>query len=281
MGVTVAAAVRGAGHRVLWASAGRSKATVRRAEQAGLEDRETLAALCAASDIVFSVCPPDAATAVASAVAEEGFDGIFVDANAVAPATMTGIAEVVSGGGADVVDGGIVGPPAHQPGTTRLYLSGPRAAEVAALFSGSALDPQILGQEVGTASALKMCYAAYTKGSAALLLAVVALARAAGVETPLVEEWGRSQPGLAERASSTAAGSAPKAWRWTGEMAEIATTFEHAGLPDGFHRAAGELFDRLDRFRDGHADLDAVVEALLADHPSPVSRLAAADGAQP
>jgi 3-hydroxyisobutyrate dehydrogenase-like beta-hydroxyacid dehydrogenase len=263
MGVTVAAALLGAGHRVLWASAGRSKATVRRAEQSGLEDGETLAALCAASDIVLSICPPDAATAVASAVAEEGFEGIFVDANAVAPATVTGIAEVVSAGGADVVDGGIVGPPAHRPGTTRLYLSGPRAAEVAALFRGSALDPQVVDQEVGTASALKMCYAAYTKGSAALLLAVAALARATGVETSLAAEWERSQPGLVERARSTAAGSAPKAWRWTGEMAEIATTFEHAGLPDGFHRAAGELFDRLDRFRDGHADLDAVVEALL------------------
>ena len=168
-----------------------------------------------------------------------------------------------------MVDGGIVGPPAHQPGTTRLYLSGARAADVGKVFAGSNLEAVVIGEELGTASALKMCYAAYTKGAAALLLAVAALARATGVEGPLLAEWDRSQPGLTARADSTAAGSAPKAWRWTGEMAEITTTFEQAGLPDGFHRAAGELFERLDRFRDGQADLDTVVEALLAD-PRPL-----------
>ncbi len=269
MGVTVAAAARSGGHRVLWASAGRSPATVERAERAGMDDVSTLAAVCAASDIVLSVCPPDVAAAVAGEVSETGFVGIFVDANAIAPSTMTAVAEVVAAGGADVVDGGIVGPPANQPGTTRLYLSGPRAAEVAKLFAGSNLEASVIGGELGTASALKMCYAAYTKGAAALLLSVAALARATRVESPLLAEWDRSQPGLTARADSTAAGSAPKAWRWTGEMAEIATTFEQAGLPGGFHRAAGELFERLGRFRDAPADLDAVVEALLAD-PAPV-----------
>ncbi len=265
MGVTVAAAARAAGHRVLWASTGRSGATAQRAEQAAIEDVGTLVELCGRSDVVLSVCPPDAATAIAGAVADAGFAGLFVDANAIAPGTMSVVAELVTAGGADVVDGGIVGPPAQQPGTTRLYLSGPRAADVAAVFTGSVLEAAVVGEELGAASALKMCYAAYTKGAAALLLAVAALARATGVDAPLVAEWARSQPGLAERASSTAAASAPKAWRWTGEMAEIATTFEQAGLPAGFHRAAGEVFERLSLFRDGHADLDAVLEALVGD----------------
>jgi 3-hydroxyisobutyrate dehydrogenase-like beta-hydroxyacid dehydrogenase len=203
---------------------------------------------------------------VAGEVAVSRFGGIFVDANAISPGTMHVVARVVAAAGADVVDGGLVGPPAHQPGTTRLYLSGPRAREVAEVFTGSALEAVVVGDELGIASALKMCYAAYTKGAAALLLAVVALARATAVEAPLLAEWERSQPGLRQRADATAAASAPKAWRWTGEMAEIAATFEQAGLPPGFHRAAGAVFERLSELRDADAvSLDVVVEALIAE----------------
>jgi 3-hydroxyisobutyrate dehydrogenase-like beta-hydroxyacid dehydrogenase len=242
---------------------------VQRAERAGLDDAGTLTELCATSDIVLSVCPPDAATAVAGEVAASRFDGIFVDANAISPGTMRIVADVVVTGGTDVVDGGLVGPPAHQAGTTRLYLSGPRAAEVASVFDGSVLEAVVVGDALGLASALKMCYAAYTKGAAALLLAVVALARATAVEAPLLAEWDRSQPGLRQRADTTAAASAPKAWRWTGEMAEIAATFEQAGLPPGFHRAAGVVFERLSELRDVDAvGLDAVVEALIAEQAS-------------
>jgi 3-hydroxyisobutyrate dehydrogenase-like beta-hydroxyacid dehydrogenase len=265
MGVTVAAAARSGGHRVVWASAGRSEATARRAAQAGLDDARTLTDLSATSDIVLSVSPPDAAVDVAGAVAESRFGGIFVDANAISPGTMHRVADVVAAGGADVVDGGIVGPPAHRSGTTRLYLSGPRADEVAGVFAESALEAVVVGEALGAASALKMCYAAYTKGAAALLLAVVALARSTEVEAPLLAEWDRSQPGLRQRSETSAAASAPKAWRWTGEMAEIAATFEQAGLPSGFHRAACEVFERLSGFRDsGEVDLDAVVDALTA-----------------
>jgi 3-hydroxyisobutyrate dehydrogenase-like beta-hydroxyacid dehydrogenase len=232
-----------------------------------------VAELCAASDIVLSVSPPDAALAVARAVAESRFSGIFVDANAISPGTMHVVADAAGGGGAEVVDGGLVGPPARQPGTTRLYLSGARAAEVAGVFAGTALEPVVVGDELGTASALKMSYAAYTKGAAALLLAVLALSRATGVEAPLLAEWERSQPGLRQRADTTAAASAPKAWRWTGEMVEIAATFEQAGLPLGFHRAAGEVFERLRAFRDSDVvDLDAVVDALVAEARPPGPR---------
>ena len=269
MGVTVAAATRNQGHRVLWASTGRSAATVQRAERAGLDDAGTLTELCATSDIVLSVCPPDAATTVAGEVAASRFGGIFVDANAISPGTMSVVADIVAARGAHVVDGGLIGPPAHQPGTTRLYLSGPRAPEVAEVFTGSALEAVVIGDELRIASALKMCYAAYTKGAAALLLAVVALARATAVEAPLLAEWERSQPGLRQRAETTAAASAPKAWRWTGEMAEIAATFEQAGLPPGFHRAAEEVFERLSELTDADAvDLDAAVEALIAEQVS-------------
>ncbi|MDX1385183.1 MAG: DUF1932 domain-containing protein, partial [Thermoanaerobaculia bacterium] len=114
------------------------------------------------------------------------------------------------------------------------------------------------------ASALKMCYAAYTKGSAALLIAIRALSRSLGVEAALLQEWEISQPDLARRSGASARRTAPKAWRFEGEMAEIAATFEQAGLPEGFHEAAQEIYRRLAGFKDvDEADLDRVVTAVL------------------
>jgi hypothetical protein len=117
-------------------------------------------------------------------------------------------------------------------GATRLYLSGPAATEVAALFAPTDLEAVALGDDVAAASALKMCYAAWTKGTSALLLAIRAAADAHGVEEALLAEWARSQPDLAAR-SQAAAGTARKAWRFAGEMDQIAACFAEAGLPDG------------------------------------------------
>ncbi len=265
MGVTVGASVA-APVRVVWASAGRSRETRARAEGAGFEDLETLGAVTSAADAVVSVCPPHGALALAEAVAATGFDGLYVDANAVSPAAALEIAGAATAGGARFVDGGIVGPPAVRPGTTRLYLSGDGAPEMAALFAGSPLEAIDLEAEIGAASALKMCYAGFTKGSAALLLALRAAARAYGVEDGLLGEWARSQPGLEKRSVRSASATAPKAWRFAGEMDEIADTLAAVGLPDGFHLAAAETYVRLAGFR-GEPDgvpVDEVVAALLS-----------------
>ncbi len=264
MGVTVGAAVRES-IRVVWASDGRSAATRARAEGAGFEDVKTLGALTATADAVVSVCPPHGALALAEAVAATGFVGRYVDANAVSPATVLEIEEAATASGARFVDGGLVGPPAIRPGTTRLYLSGDAAGELIALFEGSALEAIDLEAENGAASALKMCYAGFTKGSAALLLSVRAAARAHGVEDGLLREWAISQPGLEKRSVRAAATAAPKAWRFAGEMEEIADTLAAAGLSEGFHRAAAEAYRRLAGFRcepEG-VSVEDVVAALL------------------
>jgi 3-hydroxyisobutyrate dehydrogenase-like beta-hydroxyacid dehydrogenase len=235
MGAAVGAVLRGQGHRVLWASEGRSAETEAGAEAAGLEDAGTPAAL-AACDVLFSICPPHAAVEVARSLGR--FDGVYVDANAVSPATAQEAGAIVRAAGADFVDGGIVGSPPREAGTTRLYLSGDRAENVRELFDGSALDARV----VSNASAVKMAYAAWTKGSAALLLAVRELARAEEVEPELLAEWELSLPALLERSERAARSAEAKGWRWVGEMEEIAATFEADGLPGGFHRAAAEVF---------------------------------------
>jgi 3-hydroxyisobutyrate dehydrogenase-like beta-hydroxyacid dehydrogenase len=245
------------GHEVVWASAGRSADTRRRAEGAGLVDLESAEEVGRRSDVILSVCPPHAALEVARSVA--AFDGVFVDANAIAPATTRAVAGELPA--ARFVDGGIVGGPPVAPGATRLYLSGPDAAEVAALFAGTRVDARVLSDEIGAASALKLVYAAWTKGTAAMLLAIRAAARAEGVEEPLVAEWAESLPELDERSRGAARSTARKGWRWDYEMEEIASLFAAAGVPDGFHRAAAEVCRRSPRLDD--ATLDEVLDALV------------------
>jgi len=191
---------------------------------------------------------------------------VYVDANAVSPATAREIARIIEAGGASYVDGGIIGTPPVAPGFIRFYLSGPRAGEVQRMFAGGEVDARVIGGNAApgdawfAASAVKMAYASWTKGSAALLLAARALARAEGVEEALLAEWGTSQPGLAERSDRAAGSAAAKGWRWVAEMDEIAAAMAAAGLPDGFHRAAAEVYRRSGE--DG--SVDAILTALLS-----------------
>lgn len=250
MGSVVGECARAGGTRVLWVSEGRSAESRGRAEGAGLEDAGTLSVLVGESSVILSVCPPHAALEVARAVAALGFSGVYADANAVSPATTREIGEIVGRSGATFVDGGIVGPPPETGGTTRLYLSGNRAATVASLFKRSPLEAVVLEGPVGAASAVKMAYASYTKGVSALLMAIRTLAISEGVDDALLGEWKRSHPELPARSESAVRGSARKAWRFSGEMEEIARTFAGAGLPDGFHRAAAEIYARLAGYKD-------------------------------
>ena len=263
MGVTIGAAAKASGATVLWAAAGRGTATRERAAVAGLEERDDLAAVLAEAQVVLAVCPPHAALDLAGAVAGHGFTGLYVDGNAVSPATARAIGQRVEAAGARFVDGGIIGPPARHAGCTRLYLSGGGAEDAAQLFQGSVLGAVVCGSRPGAASALKMCYAVWTKGSAAMLMAVRATAEAEGVSAALTDEWALSMPGLEAESEDAAGHSAAKAWRFAGEMREIADTLAANGQPAGFHTAAAELYDRLAGFKDADSvSLDAVIAVL-------------------
>jgi len=225
MGASVGRVLQANGHEVLWVSEGRSDATRERAQS--FRDAGTVDALAGEAELILSICPPHAALEVARAV--RGFEGVYVDANAIAPMRAREIAALHP----RFVDGGIVGGPPEEPGTT-LYLSGAGAASVAVLFVGSNLEPRV----VADASATKMAYAAWSKGSAALLLAIRDVAAHFGVE----DEWRLAAPELAERLPRAERARATKGWRWVGEMEEIADTFAAAGQPEGFHRAAARVY---------------------------------------
>lgn len=265
MGVTVARGLQDSGHRVGWVSAGRSRQTQQRAS--GLHCFNSIDDIAGWADALISVCPPHAAVALAQAVHSTGFTGFYVDANALAPSTSLTIAELLGAGA--FVDGGIIGPPAIKPGSTRLYLSGHHAQAVSSWFSKGSLEAIALPMSDApkanvAASTLKMAYAAYSKGASALLLSVNALAEAGGVREALHQEWGISSPDLLKRSEYTAAATSGKAWRFAGEMLEISETYSSAGLPDSFHTAAAAIYERMQDLKDlPPQTLNAVVAALL------------------
>jgi 3-hydroxyisobutyrate dehydrogenase-like beta-hydroxyacid dehydrogenase len=248
MGAAIGRCLADRGHRVLWLPEGRSPATAARARAAGLTAVPDLAEIAGRSDVILSVCPPHAALDLARRMAGVRFGGVFVDANAISPATARQVAAIVEDGGASYVDGGIIGSPPGDQVHARLYLSGARAGQVRELFEGTAVEGRLVERDlVGAASAVKMAYASWTKGAAALLLTARALARAEGVEEVLLAEWATSQPDLAGRSAGAARSADGKGWRWIGEMEQIAQAMGAAGLPEGFHRAAAEVYRRWPR----------------------------------
>ena len=261
MGAVAAATVRNSGHEVYWVSEGRSAETRGRAESAGLRDAGSVARLCETCAVMVSVCPPEFAEETARAVAECGFGGLYLDANAISPERAQRIGRVLSEGGATFVDGCIIGMPTQRRGETWLYVSGEHADRALPLFAGGPLEVEVLGDQIGQASALKMCFAAQSKGTSALLAAVMSAAESLGVRAALERQWTRSGPNAA-RAAASVRQAAPKAWRFVGEMKEIADTFEAAGVPKGFPMAAEEVFAKLAGFKGA---LDTRLEEVLRE----------------
>ena len=272
MGISVAVSAKNSANQVCWASEGRSAETRARAEKFELIDTGTLGELCDTCSVIISVCPPHAAEEVARQVLGYKFDGLYVDVNAISPQRAIRIGESMAEAGVTFVDGSIIGGPAWEPGKTWLYLSGEGAQPAADCFSGGPLETCIIDGPVGKASALKMCYAAYTKGTTALLCSILATAEKNGVREELENQWSRDWEGFAEQAERRARRVTAKAWRFTGEMKEISATFSEAGLPGDFHTGAAEVYRRLSGFKDAEAtpELEEVLEALLLE-PEPIT----------
>lgn len=255
MGSAVGQRLREGGLTVVTSLAGRSKRTQTLATAAGIEDAGSLPAAVGRADVLLSILPPGRALEVAGAVGRDP-GPLYVDCNAVSPATVRAISAAV---GDRFVDAGIIG----GPGAPRFYVSGPHAAELAAL----PLDVQVMDGEIGQASALKMCYAALTKGLAALLTESMVTAEAAGVSQALRAELSDSQPQFLQGAERGLPGMVPKAYRWIAEMEEIAATFEAVGLTPRMLLGAADVYRLVEEARAAAGataidTLDAVVEAI-------------------
>jgi 3-hydroxyisobutyrate dehydrogenase-like beta-hydroxyacid dehydrogenase len=252
MGSAVGAACLRQGYRVITDLTGRTEASRQLAARAEIEDLGSLPAVVAAADIVLSIVPPAAAAGfarcAAAAIEQASARPVFVDCNAVSPATARSIAALFESSGAAFVDVGIVGP-APRAGVatpTRFYVSGEARAHVLALDV-----PELalidMGPEAGRASAIKMTYAAMNKGVDALYTAVLMAAERLGVRGELMDEFQKSQTHEAARMAARIPYLAATAKRYVGEMREIAATFESAGVSPEFHRGAEWVYAQLAR----------------------------------
>jgi 3-hydroxyisobutyrate dehydrogenase-like beta-hydroxyacid dehydrogenase len=244
MGSAIADALARGGVRVVATLAGRSERTASLAGSAPIELLPDLEAVVRESGVVLSIVPPESARSVAADVARaaqrERAAPLLADLNAIAPAT----ARELAGTGLELVDGSISGPPPWKPGTTRVYLSGPRAAEVAALpFEG--VERIVVGGEVGAASAVKMSTASVYKGTTALLAQALRAAHENGVLEHVLDDLRTAAPELVANVERRLAVSATKAGRYVGEMGEIAATQEAAGLTPALFEAIAEVFEAM------------------------------------
>lgn len=261
MGCTVGASAAMTGNAVFWYSKDRSQRTRDRAAAVGLHEIANYSEFCNQCDIVVSVCPPQNCMTIAEELSQSHFNGVFVEANAVSPMKVQQMAALFADRPVEFVDGGLVGPPVRKEGTTVLYLSGKAARQVAELFACSPLGTYVIDSTIGNASALKMCFAAYTKGSAALTASILSVADGFGINEALNHAWGIE---AVEERMKNIQRIAGRAWRWEPEMHEIADTLASRSLPDGFHRAAAELFKRMSEFKDceHEPDWSLIVQAI-------------------
>ena len=266
MGISLAACAIKSGHQVCWTSQGRSDKTRTRAEKYELLEIRGLLKFCETCEVILSVCPPHAAEDVTESVIEAGFKGVYLDTNAISPQRAIKIGQMLKANDIQFVDGGIIGGPAMTPKGTRLYLSGDYSEEIASCFANGPLETKIIGIEIGKASALKMCYAAYSKGTTALLSAILATAESLGVREELYQRWDMDEKSFSEQVDRRVRRVTGKAWRFEGEMKEIAETFREAGLPQGFHEAAAEIYRRMAKFKNSNEtpSLNDVLNALFA-----------------
>ena len=249
MGSGVGRALAERGFDVVTCLAGRGAASRTRAKSAGFRELPDLETLVLEADVILSILPPEAAPEIARAVAAAmraaGRAPPYADCNAVSPETTRAIGETVGAAGAEFIDGGIIGlAPGKSDQPVRIYLSGP-SAEIMRELDGGGIAIRPCGAEIGRASAVKMCYAAISKGTNTLHTATLIAAAALGVDEILGAEFEYSTPAAYRRMQATVPRLPADAARWVGEMEEIAKTFEAAGVTPHFHLGARDVFKLL------------------------------------
>jgi putative dehydrogenase len=249
MGAAVAQRLGEHGVEVLTTLEGRGAASATRARAAGMTvvpfDR-----LCEGESLL-SILPPAAALGFARQAAPllgaAERKPVFVDCNAVSPDTARQIGAMIGATGAPFVDAAIIGLPPKPGGPSpHFYASGPDGAKLQAL-AAHGLDVRVLSGPVGAASGLKMCYAGINKGGAAIAAAMILAAARSGATEALHQELSESLPSVLNSLQRQIPDMLPKAYRWVGEMREIAAfTGEDAATAEIFNGFAA-LFERIAR----------------------------------
>jgi 3-hydroxyisobutyrate dehydrogenase-like beta-hydroxyacid dehydrogenase len=247
MGSATGRRLKERGARILTSLAGRSKTSAARAERAGFVVLDDMARLVAEAELLLSIVPPGAAEALAEhlapVLAAAPRKPVYVDCNAISPATVRRIAAILAPTRCRFVDAGIIGPPPSATARTVFYAAG-EAAHALGGLRALGLDLRVLDAPLGAASALKMSYAGLTKGIAALGSAMALGAAQGGATDALLEELRESQPDLLPYLARLP-GMFPKAYRWVAEMEEIADFLAGNAPAQQLYRAMARLYERL------------------------------------
>ena len=254
MGHSVGRCLLAGGFDVATCLTGRSERTRTLTAAAGIRDEPDLDELVRNTDLILAILVPDKARALAGQVAEvmkrTGSSPAYADCNAISPDSAREIDRVVTAAGGRFIDAGIIGGPPGADEKTRFYASGPHEAILTQL-DGHGILVRPMGGEVGRASGIKMCYASVTKGTSALHAAALTAAEVMGLGEELLAEFAESQ-GQRLKAMSGVNSLSAKAFRWIGEMREIAATYERAGVSPGFHEGAEHIFRLIAESPIGH-----------------------------
>jgi 3-hydroxyisobutyrate dehydrogenase-like beta-hydroxyacid dehydrogenase len=254
MGSAVGAALKANGFTVITSLKGRSGRTKTLAAEAGLEDAGTLEDVVNRADLILSILVPSQAESLARDVAEAisatGKPVAFADCNAVSPETAKRMVKVVDSAGGRFIDAGIIGGPPRGGALPRFYASGPHEAVLGEL-DGKGISVPLMGGEAGRASAIKMCYAAVSKGTQALYTASLIAAESLGTYDEFIAEMELSQSETLKRMQGVSVLSA-RAFRWIGEMEEIADTFAATGVTSKLHQGSAEMFQMIADSAIGH-----------------------------
>ena len=271
MGSGVGGILVRSGLRVITSLKGRSEASSTRAAEQGIVDVGSLDDVVASSDLMLSILVPSEALAFAASAAESivrtNSHVAFADCNAVSPATGVKIGKIIAAAGGMFIDAGIIGGSPRTGAIPRFYASGGHAGILAEL-DGKGISVPVMRGAVGRASGLKMLYAALTKGTAALHASTLMAAKSLGLFDDLIHELEQSQSGTLTAMGRVNSISA-QAFRWIGEMEEIASTFEDAGVTPNIHAGAAETFQKISdssigRERVGTVDQDRTLEDTVA-----------------
>lgn len=250
MGHAVGGALRAHGHDVITCLKGRGEHSRRLAGEAGLRDVDSIHDIVQQAGMILSILPPASAPDLAASVAEAMSDDrcfpVYVDCNAISPQTAQQVGAMITQAGAPFIDAGIIGMAPGKGSGPRIYVSGENLEPMLEL-DGKGFAVIEAGRNIGEASALKMVYAGLTKGTWTLQTAVLLAAQQLGVREALLEEFSYSQSAALSAMRSRIPFLPADSARWVGEMEEIASTFADAGLPEGFHKAAADIFRILEQ----------------------------------
>jgi 3-hydroxyisobutyrate dehydrogenase-like beta-hydroxyacid dehydrogenase len=257
MGVAVAALLARRGLKVITTLRDRSPRTSRRCHETGIVELPSLHDVVQQAQVVISLVSPAAAEAVAHdyfRVANSAPAGaIYVDANSIRPELAAALAALADNAGSNFVDASINGLAANLANGGTLFLSGPRANEIARLFEGS-MRVRLLGTEPDRASAMKMLLSGLAKGTFALMTELSAVARKRGMLDEAMSEFTAIYPGITSVALRMLPSYSRHAARRSTEMREVEETAWAAGIEPCVLAAVSRLHE--------------AIAALLKDSPS-------------